>query len=264
MAGKYEPLRHHFGPLRHHLESLHDSMWRAGFAEIEQILGCTLPSSARLYPAWWSNDASQGRHSLSWTGMGWRTESVNLMGEEVTFVRSSIQSRPRPAASPPRPDAALDQAATNVASAPWPWDQASRFDCCLRLEWAPLGRVLLDAVGKLVFPTPPRKPGLYRFRIRAANAEERYVGEADDLRRRFQRYRTPGPTQATNIRLNRHFSHALSHRAEISVAIVIDGAWIKRDENLEQANLSLKAMRRLFESLALVAENDTLIASLNR
>jgi hypothetical protein len=74
----------------------------------------------------------------------------------------------------------------------------------------------------------------------------------------------PGPTQATNIRLNERFSHALSHGAEIGVAIVADSAWIRRDNALEQADLSLKAVRRLFESLALVAENDLLMTSLNR
>lgn len=124
--------------------------------------------------------------------------------------------------------------------------------------------MLLDAGGKLLFPSAPPKPGLYRFRIRAPEREERYVGEADDLRRRFQHYRTPGPTQATNIRLNERFSHAPNQGAKIAVAIVVASAWIRREDSLEQADLALKTVRRLFESLALVAENDTLITSLNR
>ena len=256
MVGKYEPLRRH-------LESLRESIWRAGFAEIERILGSTLPSSARLYPAWWSNDASQGRQSHSWLGAGWRTESVNLVREALTFVRSSTQSPPGTAPSLAR-KALADAGTTDIRSTPWPWDQANRVDCCLRLEWAPLGRVLLDAGGKLHFPTPPPMAGLYRFRIRLAESEERYVGEADDLRRRFQHYRTPGPSQATNVRLNERLSRALSHGAELAVGIVVDSAWIRRDKGLEQADLSLKAVRRLFESLALVAENDTLVVSLNR
>lgn len=257
MVGKYEPLRRH-------LEGLRDKTWRANFAEIERILGATLPSSARLYPAWWSNDASEGRQSSAWLGAGWRTGSVNLVQEALTFVRSSTEPPPRIASSPARPSAPPDRGTRNIRSTPWPWDEPKRVGCCLRLEWAPLGRVLVDAGGKLLFPIPPSKPGLYRFPIRAAGSEERYVGEADDLRRRFQHYRTPGPTQATNLRLNERLSHALSRGAEIAVAIVVDGAWIRRDKDLEQVDLAAKAARRRYESLVLVAENDSLITSLNR
>ena len=46
--------------------------------------------------------------------------------------------------------------------------------------------------------TFPEVPGIYRFDL----GDRVYVGEADRLRRRFQHYRTPGPSQATNIRVN--------------------------------------------------------------
>jgi hypothetical protein len=116
----------------------------------------------------------------------------------------------------------------------------------------------------LLFPTPPPKPGLYRFRIRAAGSEERYIGEADDLRRRFRHHRAPGPTQATNLRLKEHLSQALRVRAEVAAAIAVDSAWIQRSQVVEPADLSRKAVRRLFESFVLVAETDTQIAGLNR
>jgi len=44
--------------------------------------------------------------------------------------------------------------------------------------------------GKLSFPLAPEVPGIYRFDL----GELVYVGETDRLRRRFQHYRTPGPT----------------------------------------------------------------------
>jgi hypothetical protein len=64
-------------------------------------------------------------------------------------------------------------------------------------SWRELGAIRLDAA-KLVFPSAPEVPGLYRFDF----GDRIYVGETDRLRRRFQGYRTPGPTQTTNIRLN--------------------------------------------------------------
>ena len=40
------------------------------------------------------------------------------------------------------------------------------------------------------------------FVFTGADGIHLYIGETDSLNRRFQQYRTPGPTQTTNIRLN--------------------------------------------------------------
>lgn len=256
MGGKYQPLKRH-------LESLHESTWRAGFAEVERILGSALPASARMHQAWWSNDASPGRHSRARLEAGWHTEAVNLVERTLTFRRASGRSQKRRESAIQHPYVPLAESA-DTRNVPRPWDGGNCIDGCLRLEWSPAGRVLLDRGGKLVFPTPPPQPGLYRFRVRATDSEERYVGEADDLRRRFQHYRTPGPTQATNLRLNAHLSEALRCGADAAVAIVVDSAWMQRGKIMERADLSSKAVRRLFESFVLVAENDIRIAGLNR
>jgi hypothetical protein len=65
----------------------------------------------------------------------------------------------------------------------------------LMFEWEPLGRVGLDPQGKLVFPRAPSRPGLYRFEFDGAKGRQEYIGETDTLNRRFQHYRTPGPSQ---------------------------------------------------------------------
>jgi hypothetical protein len=60
------------------------NVWDASLGEIEDAVGAPLPDSAYRYPAWWSN---QGRaQSLAWEGAGWKTKSVDLKNEKVTFV----------------------------------------------------------------------------------------------------------------------------------------------------------------------------------
>jgi hypothetical protein len=58
------------------------------FADIEKIVGFSLPKSAYTYPAWWSNQASPGHsQSSAWQSVGWRTGEVNLSVERVSFFR---------------------------------------------------------------------------------------------------------------------------------------------------------------------------------
>ena len=67
-----------------YLASLDGQVWHATFNEIEDVLGFPLPDSARAYPAWWAN---QGRsQSQAWQSAGWRTASVDVPAERVTFI----------------------------------------------------------------------------------------------------------------------------------------------------------------------------------
>ncbi len=62
-----------------------------GFAEIEEILGFTLPASAYKYAAWWSNSAKGQSQSGAWREAGWETSGVDLRGRKVTFRRRAGQ-----------------------------------------------------------------------------------------------------------------------------------------------------------------------------
>ena len=118
---------------------------------------------------------------------------------------------------------------------------------CLVYSWTEVGHVVVDA-DKLRFPTVPEAPGIYRFEL----GDRWYIGEADRLRRRFQHYRTPGPSQSTNLRLNALMGQLLANGSGIvvstitSVAVEIDGHALPLD-------LSHKDARLLVESAALVA-----------
>ena len=230
--------------LQQHLRSLAQDEWRASFREIETIIGFALPESARRHKAWWSNqqDEATHRHAKCWMQTGWRTEEIDLSSEQVRFRRKG-------------------KAATTACE----WDGEEKLAGTLYLHWKPLGRIQLHADGKLVFPKIDVMPGLYRIRIRQKGCKEkRYVGESDNLRRRFQNYRTPGGNQKTSIRINGLLKQALVQGADISLSISTESAQLKLCGQKLQADFSRKAVRRLFEHFAQVTEHDIPVESLNR
>lgn len=81
--GKYEPLEKF-------LKGRRAGRWRAGFRDIEALLGFKLPQSALKYPAWWSNDETGHSHAKAWLDAGWRTEEVDLAGRKLTFTRFDL------------------------------------------------------------------------------------------------------------------------------------------------------------------------------
>ncbi len=123
----------------------------------------------------------------------------------------------------------------------------------LRVEWEVIGSATLDSNGKLGFPKPPSKAGLYQFRIeRTDGSVSRYVGESDNLIRRFGNYRNPGPTQQTSLRVNTLFKELLVRGHLIKVAVATGRAWILRNSREELADLNEKNVQRLFENFVLV------------
>ena len=146
----------------------------------------------------------------------------------------------------------------------YPWDKEEELRCSLRLRWKPRGKVSIDEKGKLRFPLMDEKPGVYRLRLRSVEGvESNYVGQSDNLRRRFFHYRNPGPTQATNLRLNRLIRELLAFGGEASVAIPSE-VWIEAEQGNARADLSRASLRQLFERSALAVEQASDIDSLNR
>jgi len=61
------------------------------FAEIEDLLGFTLPDAARLQQEWWASagpDSTPSAQSRSWTQAS-RTAKPNLLAQTVVFERAS-------------------------------------------------------------------------------------------------------------------------------------------------------------------------------
>lgn len=246
-------------PLYEHLSGLEMRDWRASFAEIEQILGFTLPKSAYSYPAWWSNGSGMP-HSAMWLDAGWRTSDLNLTRKTVHFSRDRSARARRNAAgqSSDSPDA------RNAKRPITPAKKGESYELGLRYNWIESGELTLDAQSRLVFPKLLVDPGIYRFRLAKDGQASVYIGESDNLPRRFQHYRTPGPSQATNIRLNRIFVDALGSGHRISVDVIVNTAWIRSDRGEEKANLTVKAARMLFEHAALIQSRAADVHILNR
>ena len=78
--GKYEPLTHY-------LENQAVEIWDASFSDVEQVLGFTLPRSAREYAAWWANQEPGHSQTRGWRDAGWETGNVDLAGRKVRFKR---------------------------------------------------------------------------------------------------------------------------------------------------------------------------------
>lgn len=78
-----------YEPLLRFLEARGGStMIRLSFAEIADILGFSLPASARKHQAWWSNTREGHSHAAAWLDAGWKTEMLDLAGERISFVKT--------------------------------------------------------------------------------------------------------------------------------------------------------------------------------
>lgn len=233
------------------------------FAEIEDILRFKLPASARLYTAWWSNDSTRHSHSNEWLSAGWRTEAVDLGSEKVTFRQSDASIRQSTDSATYRSPSAK-QSKQPVAPTKLPNAPNGLVQVAIAMQWKKLGNVISDSGGKLSFPAAPSGPALYRLRLSNAVGTRYYIGEALNLGRRFSNYRNPGRTQMTSLRLNEVLRNHIVGGGEVEVDVIASDISLSIAGQSVTFALSDKAVRRLLEQAALVANHAIDIESLNR
>jgi hypothetical protein len=68
------------------------------FEKIENILGFSLPRSAHVHSAWWSNERGTHVQARAWMDAGWQVWHVSLSEKKVYF--RSIQTEEPPIARP--------------------------------------------------------------------------------------------------------------------------------------------------------------------
>ncbi|MEM7029219.1 MAG: helix-turn-helix transcriptional regulator [Chloroflexota bacterium] len=85
---KYFPLYEY---LKNHSQDEHFTI---SFAEIEEIIGNSLPRSAQTTRAWWANTPTA--QSESWLSTEWVVEYVNFVTGQVTFRPKKITYRVTP------------------------------------------------------------------------------------------------------------------------------------------------------------------------
>lgn len=75
-----------YHPLFEHLQRCDRDAVTLTFAEIETLIGCSLPTSAQTKKNWWSNrDSSNALQAVAWVSAGYQVESVDLIEQTVTF-----------------------------------------------------------------------------------------------------------------------------------------------------------------------------------
>ncbi len=79
-----------YEPLREHLARLEDVVWAAKLNDVEEIIGCNLPKSAREHRTWWANSGGSLVHQNAWLDAGWRVERTDLMRDVIVFRRLRI------------------------------------------------------------------------------------------------------------------------------------------------------------------------------
>jgi hypothetical protein len=81
VGGKYVPLARHLAKREHLPVQLR-------FSDVEEMVGESLPLSARKHRAWWGNESSPFRvQAVAWMGSGWKVAEVDLTSEWVRFER---------------------------------------------------------------------------------------------------------------------------------------------------------------------------------
>lgn len=77
-------------PLQEYLRQTGEDEIGLTFSAIEKILGVSLPATARVQRAWWSNRSSGAVQANAWMLAGYHAEEVDVAKEQVTFRRPGL------------------------------------------------------------------------------------------------------------------------------------------------------------------------------
>jgi len=90
-----------YEPLGTYLKSKGAELVPMTFAEIERVIGESLPHS-KTHRAWWSNNPTNNVMTKVWLAAGYRTEQVDVEGRKLVFSRVA-NSNGGPHGGPPAP-----------------------------------------------------------------------------------------------------------------------------------------------------------------
>lgn len=76
-----------YQPLQEYLEKNNTAEITLTFTEIEEIIGNTLPDSARTKRQWWGNRNKGALQAISWIKAGYNVTKINLEEKKITFSK---------------------------------------------------------------------------------------------------------------------------------------------------------------------------------
>lgn len=123
----------------------------------------------------------------------------------------------------------------------------------VQFAWRPAGVLGLRG-GLPAFSPLPNDPGLSRLTFEWSDRPAGvYIGEAVELKRRGQHYRTPGKREKTSQRVNKELIAALSARVQVSIAVITKAELILDDASPVPLDLERKTSRLIVENAAMAA-----------
>ena len=75
-----------YEPFRRYLQVQDEEQLTLSFDAVADIIGDTLPASARECAEWWANDGTHVE-AKAWLDAGYQSACVSLLSETVTFIR---------------------------------------------------------------------------------------------------------------------------------------------------------------------------------
>lgn len=94
-----------YQPLQEYLEKNNAAEITLTFTEIEEIIGNTLPDSARTKRQWWGNRNKGALQAISWIKAGYNVTKINLDEKKITFSKPVSTYKIKPAKAEPVVDA---------------------------------------------------------------------------------------------------------------------------------------------------------------
>jgi hypothetical protein len=121
----------------------------------------------------------------------------------------------------------------------------------VEMSWETVGQVTVED-GLMLTPPMPEAPGVYQWVFHHDDHDRHYVGEADNLDRRFLHYRMPGSSPSTNLRMNESAIRVIGAGGSVDILlarnIVFSG-----DDIDGVADLTSPFARRFIKNAALIA-----------
>lgn len=246
MSPKYRPLADHLRASAAEGRNLVELT----FTTVDRLVG-GLPPSALTLRTWWANGSNP--QARAWREAGWRVQTVDLAQRRAVFVSGQAARNVAVVHRAAAPETPTSGPNSTLASAP----EQSEVDVAIRFSWRDAGRVVLDGQSKPMFPALPAVAGLYRLTLSGGLVAVRrpriYIGETDGLRRRLAgNYRSPGPSQATSLRVNALLRQHLGLGGVVDLAIATEAWCLVNDGERAALDLTRKAARMLAENAALV------------
>ena len=80
-----------YEPLYEYLLRVNENQILLTFNDIEEIIGSSLPQSARDHSAWWANSRTKDSHTWAhlWLKAGWEIDRISLKEEIAYFIRDN-------------------------------------------------------------------------------------------------------------------------------------------------------------------------------